>query len=147
MSSDCALIIALASSSRSGSTASSRAGRDLGEGVLGEEERLLEDELEEFGCVKNELRLKAPGTGGVDQVMLAREPKNERADTWGSGSLTSSSVMNELSFALGAGADLALTNEAELTTEGDLWSDLKIEAGVVGPMLECVLRIVLCAGE
>jgi hypothetical protein len=50
MSSDCALIIALVSSSRSSSRASSRAGRVAGEGVFGEEELLLEDELEVFAA-------------------------------------------------------------------------------------------------
>ena len=114
MSSDCALIIALASSSKSGSAAISRTWRDFGDGVLGEEEPLLEDELEEFACVKNELKLKAPGMGGLDQVMLAREPRKDRAGAWSSGSSTSSSIMDELIFATGACADLALTNEGEL---------------------------------
>ena len=114
MSSDCALMIALASSSRSGSAASSRAWRGFGEGVLGEEEPLLEDELEEFACVKNELKLKAPGMGGLDQVMLAREPRKDRVGAWSSGSSTSSSAMDELMFAPGACADPALMNEGVL---------------------------------
>lgn len=112
MSSACALIIALASSSRSGSAASSRVWRGFGEGVLGEEEPLLVDELEEFAWVKNELKLKAPGMGGLDQVMLVREPRKDRAGAWSSAS--SSSTVDELIFALGA---LALMNEGELGTK------------------------------
>ena len=79
MSSDWALIIALASSSRSGSAASSRAGSDLGKSVFGEEELLLEDSSEVFAWVKNVLKLKAPGMGGVDHVMLVSEPRKDRA--------------------------------------------------------------------
>jgi len=47
---DNALIIALALRSR---FRSSKAGKDLGEDVLGEEERLLGYELDLFPCVKN----------------------------------------------------------------------------------------------
>ena len=94
--------------------------------------------------MKNELKLKAPGMGGLDQVMLAREPRKDRDGAWGSSPSASSWTMDELIFALGDFADLALMNEGELGTR---WSDLRIDAGVVGPMVDCALRIVLGAGE
>ena len=53
--------------------------------------------------------------------------------------------MDELIFARGACADLALMNEGEAREE--LRPDLRTDAGVTGSMVECALRIVLGIGE
>jgi hypothetical protein len=43
--------------------------------------------------------------------------------------------------------NLALTNKGELRMKRELWSDLRMGAEVVGPMLECALWILLGARE
>jgi len=103
MGSGCALLIALASFSisRMGSAASLRVGRTSRAVPTGRRPDVL-------GCVKNALKLKAHGTGGVDGVGEASELADDRAGACGR--QPSSSTMDEQTFVFGVDVGLVLTS-------------------------------------